>query len=221
MNGRFRDRVDAGRQLGEALAGYRGRKDLLVLGLPRGGVPVAHQVAMALDAPVDACIVRKLGTPGQEELAMGAIASGGVRVLNDDVVASLGIPPSAIAAVEARERQELARRERDYRGGRPFPELGGRTVVLVDDGVATGATMLAAIQALRKAKPRAIVVAVPVAPPSTVAELERVADEVVCLLSPEWFFAIGSWYDDFGQTSDEEVRACLAPAATPRPGSPT
>ncbi|HJU83015.1 MAG TPA: phosphoribosyltransferase [Holophagaceae bacterium] len=219
MNGRFLDRTDAGQRLGKALAKYAGRKDVLVLGLPRGGVPVACQVARALKAPVDACIVRKLGTPGQEELAMGAIASGGIRVLNEDVIASLDIPPSTITAVEARERRELERRERDYREGRPAPVIKDRTVILVDDGVATGATMFAAIQALRQGGPRSLVVAVPVAPPSTVEELERKADEVVCLLAPEYFFAIGAWYDDFGQTSDEEVRDCLHHQA--RPVSPT
>ena len=208
----FRDRVQAGRMLARALEAYRGRGDVLVLALPRGGVPVACEIAAALGAQVDLMIVRKLGTPGQEELAMGAIASGGIRVLNEDVVGPLGISEMALAQVEARERREIERREREYRGERPRPAVAGRCVVLVDDGVATGATMRAAIAGLRRQQPARLVVAVPVAPPETVEVLKAEADEVVCLAAPEIFMAIGRWYIDFAQLSDDDVRECLARA---------
>lgn len=213
----FQDRVQAGRELGRALNAYRGRGDLLVLALPRGGVPVACEIADALGAEVDLMIVRKLGTPGQEELAMGAIASGGIRVLNADIVASLGITERAIEQVEARERREIERRERAYRGARPRPAVEGNCVILVDDGVATGATMRAAIAGLRLQKPARIVVAVPVAPPDTVDVLRREADEVACLATPEPFWAIGKWYVAFPQLSDDEVRERLARTWGARP----
>jgi putative phosphoribosyl transferase len=206
----LQNRVQAGRALGAALAAYRGRRDMLVLALPRGGVPVACEVADALGAEVDLLIVRKLGTPGQEELAMGAIASGGVRVLNRDVIEPLRIPEHVIAEAERRELQEIERREAAYRGQRPRPAVAGQCVILVDDGVATGATMRAGIAALRQAKPSRIVVAVPVAPPDTVELLQGEADEVVCLATPEPFRAIGCWYVEFPQLTDEEVRARLA-----------
>lgn len=206
----LRNRTEAGRALGTALGAYRGRDDVLVLALPRGGVPVACEVADALGADVDLMIVRKLGTPGQEELAMGAIASGGVRVLNRDVIEPLQIPERAIAEVERRERVEIERREHAYRGQRPRPAVAGQCVILVDDGVATGATMRAAIAALRQQKPAKVVVAVPVAPPDTVDVLRSEADEVVCLAMPEPFRAIGCWYVEFPQLSDEEVRARLS-----------
>ena len=206
----LRDRVQAGRALGAALRTYRGRHDILVLALPRGGVPVACEVADLLGSQVDLMIVRKLGTPGQEELAMGAIASGGVRVMNRDVVEALQIPDGAVNEVERRERREIERREHAYRGQRPRPDVAGQCVILVDDGVATGATMRAAIAALRQQKPARVVVAVPVAPPDTVDVLRSEADEVVCLAMPEPFRAIGCWYVEFPQLSDEEVRTRLA-----------
>jgi putative phosphoribosyl transferase len=208
----FHDRNEAGRALARALTAYRNRKDVLVLALPRGGVPVAAEIAAALGAELDLMIVRKLGAPGQTELAMGAIASGGVRVLNRDVIASLGIKETAIEEVARREQQELERREHAYRGERPRPAIEGHCVILVDDGIATGATMRAGIEALRRLKPAKIVVAVPVAPPDTVARLRNVADEVVCLATPEPFWAIGQWYVEFPQLSDETVRQALAEA---------
>jgi erythromycin esterase-like protein/predicted phosphoribosyltransferase len=206
----FRDRREAGRQLAAKLATYAGRSDVVVLGLPRGGVPVAAEVARALGAPMDVFIVRKLGVPGYEELAMGAVASGGVRVLNQTVVNGLGIPDYVIDAVGAQEQQELGRRERVYRGGRPAPDVRGKTVILVDDGLATGATMLAAIRALKQMQPARIVVAVPTASADTCEQLKTEADEVVCAMTPEPFRAVGHWYEDFSQTTDEEVRALLA-----------
>lgn len=210
MPGLFLDRRDAGRRLAEKIAGYSNRPDVLVLALPRGGVPVAFEVARALNAPLDVFVVRKLGVPGYEELAMGAVATGGVRVLNDEVVEGLGIPAPMIDAVAARERQELARRERLYRDGRPQPEVRGRTVILVDDGLATGATMYAAIEALRQQGPARIVVAVPTASPDTCEEIKSKADEVICAITPEPFHAVGRWYQEFSQTTDEEVRELLA-----------
>jgi len=203
------DRTAAGRSLAAVLSDYYRDEDVVVLALPRGGVPVAREVAAALDATLDLILIRKLGVPMQPELAMGAIASGGVRVLNPDVVQSWRITGEDIAAVAAIEQRELERREAAYRGERPRPPVRGRTVILVDDGVATGATMRAAISALRQLGPAKIVVAVPVAPADTVQALEEVADEVICLATPEPFFAIGSCYRDFTQVSDEEVRRLL------------
>jgi len=202
---RFRDRMDAGRALAARLSTYAGRSDVIVLALPRGGVPVAFEVARALGAPLDVFLVRKLGVPGHGELAMGAIASGGIRVVSDDIVAMLAISPAAIDETAAREQTELARRERLYRGSRPFPDLQSRTVIVIDDGLATGASMEAAIVALRQRKPARIVVAVPVGAAETCQRLAAVADDVVCASTPEPFQAVGLWYDEFDQTSDEEV----------------
>jgi len=207
---RFRDRREAGRLLAAKLSAYANRPDVVVLALPRGGVPVAAEVARALGAPLDVFVVRKLGVPGHEEFAFGAIATGGVRVLNEDVVRALQIPDRVIDAVAAREQEELARRERVYRGDRPPLDVRGRTVILVDDGLATGATMHAAIRALRQQQPARIVVAVPTASPETCDELKRVVDEVVCATTPDPFYAVGLWYEDFSQTTDEEVRELLA-----------
>lgn len=203
------DRVEAGRALALALEAYRDRDDVLVLALPRGGVPVAYEVAEWLGAPLDLLLVRKLGAPGQPELAMGAIASGGIRVLNQDVVAALAVSHAAIERVEAKEQRELARREQAYRGARPAPSIAARCIIVVDDGIATGATMRAGIAALRQQGPTRIVVATPVAAPDTVALLRREADEVVCLAMPEPFIAIGRWYRDFAQVSDQQVCALL------------
>jgi predicted phosphoribosyltransferase len=210
MNGaRFRDRFQAGRRLAAALQPYAGRPNLLVLALPRGGVPVGYEVARALNAPLDVMLVRKLGVPGHEELAMGAIASGGIRILSDDVVSAFGITERVIAIAAANEEEELERRERAYRDHRPPPEVKGRTVILVDDGLATGSTMRAAAAALRAQHPERLVVAVPVAPPETCASLRNEVDDLVCARAPEPFFAVGNWYDDFSQISDEEVRQLL------------
>jgi predicted phosphoribosyltransferase len=208
----FRDRRDAGRQLAAKLRAYAGRANLLVLALPRGGVPVAFEVARSLQAPLDVFVVRKLGVPGHDELAMGAIATGGVRVLNDEVVRELGISKKIIEAVATREQQELRRRERLYRGDRPPLDVCGRIVMLVDDGLATGSTMRAAVAALRLLAPARIVVAVPVGAPSTCAELKDAADETVCVHTPEPLYAVGLWYRDFAQTSEDEVRDLLAQA---------
>jgi predicted phosphoribosyltransferase len=199
--------------LAEKVRAYERHPDAIVLALPRGGVPVAYEVAINLALPLDVFVVRKLGVPGYRELAMGAIASGGVRVLNEDVLHALPDAAAMVAEVTAQETQELERRERDYRGDRPPPEVGGRVVILIDDGLATGATMLAAIAALRKKAPARIVVAVPVCPPETLQEVERVADEMVTLFAPDWFRGVGQFYEDFAQTSDEEVRVLLARAA--------
>lgn len=208
----FRDRAEAGRFLATKLSAYAHRPDVIVLALPRGGVPVAFEVAEALRAPLDVFLVRKLGVPGYEELAMGAIATGGVRVLNEDVIRSLKISSRDIDAVAEQEQRELERRERLYRGGRQAPDVRGRTVILVDDGLATGSSMYAAVRALRMQEPARIVVAVPVAPPSTCEELRREADEVVCAATPEPFYAVGLWYEDFSQVSDEEIRNLLRQA---------
>jgi putative phosphoribosyl transferase len=205
----FHDRRDAGRRLARALAPYAGQGNLLVLALPRGGVPVGYEVARALHAPLDVYLVRKIGVPGRPELAMGAIAADGVRVLNDDVVASLRIPDAAIAGVVADEEREIARRDRLYRGARPPPAVRDMTVIVVDDGVATGATMRAAVAALRVQGPRAVVVAVPVAARETCHDLARVADDVICLATPTPFSAVGAWYADFSPTDDDEVRELL------------
>jgi predicted phosphoribosyltransferase len=208
----FRDRADAGRHLLSKLGAYQGRADVLVLGLPRGGIPVAYEVARGLGAPLDLFVVRKLGVPGQEELAMGAIATGGVRVVNREVVDALHIPPDVLDRAAEAERRELERRERSYRGDRPEPHVEGRTVILVDDGLATGSTMRAAVQALRQQRPARIVVAVPVAAFATGEELRREVEDVVCFATPEPFMAVGRFYDDFAQTTDDEVRDLLAAA---------
>ncbi len=205
----FRDRQQAGRRLADALAEYADRSDLIVLGLPRGGVPVAFEVARALHAPLDVFVVRKLGVPGFPEYAMGAIASGGVRVLNDEVLAQLDIAAGAIERVAATEAVELERRERAFRGTRPPAVLAGRVVVLVDDGLATGATMRAAVRAVRLQRPQRIIVAVPVGAPDSCRTLAREADELVCLAQPEPFFGVGRWFDDFAQTTDAEVKVLL------------
>ena len=203
------DRRDAGRQLAARLAGYVGHPDVLVLGLPRGGVPVAYEVARALHAPLDVLVVRKLGVPGQRELAMGAIASGGLRVLNLDVVRALGISSVTLESVSDRELEELERQQRVYRGHSPAPQLDGRTIIVVDDGLATGSTMRAAVGALRQGNPARIVVAVPVAAEEVVRRLLEEADSVVCLVSPPDFHAVSMCYEDFSQTGDEEVRKLL------------
>ena len=205
----FVDRRDAGRVLALHLAKYSNRDDVIVLALPRVGVPVAYEVASALGAPMDVFLVRKLGTPGHRELAMGAIASGGVRVLNDDVVRWYGIQEAAIERVAHEEEQELQRRERAYRDDLPAPDLANRTVILIDDGLATGSTMRAAAQAVRAHHPTRVVIAVPVGAPQTCTELAAVADEVICARTPEPFSAVGQWYLNFNQTDDEEVRDLL------------
>jgi len=211
----FRNRTDAGDRLAEKLEHYASRPDVIVLALPRGGVPVGYEVARSLGAPLDVFLVRKLGVPGREELAMGAIASGGVRVLNEDVMSELQIPQQWVDVVAARELEELRRREAAYRDGRSAPDVRGKTVILVDDGLATGASMRAAVAALRKLGPARIVVAVPVGAQQTCDEFRDVADEVVCAEMPDPFYAVGSWYADFDQTTDDEVRALLADANRP------
>jgi predicted phosphoribosyltransferase len=209
----FRDRHDAGIQLAAELRAYQNDPNVLVFGLPRGGVPVAFEVARALHAPLDVFVVRKLGVPGHRELAMGAISSGGVRVLNSEVVDSLQIPGPMIDAVARLEQKELERQERAYRGDAPFPPLAGRTVIVVDDGLATGSTMRAAVRAIRQSGPARIVVAAPVAAAATCRMLRTEADEVVCVNVPEDFHAVSLWYEEFAQTSDEEVRNLLEDAA--------
>lgn len=208
----FRDRADAGRALAAALAAWREQADVLVLALPRGGVPVAYEVASALALRLDLMLVRKLGTPGHKEMAMGAIASGGVRVLNDDLIRGLYIAPAAIDAVAQQEVLELRRRDLTYRGKRPAPAVTGQRVILVDDGLATGATMRAAIAAARLQSPAHIAVAVPVAPVETLAMLRPLVDQLICLLTPAPFFSVGQWYRDFAQTTDEEVKTLLSKA---------
>ncbi len=210
----FHDRQDAGFQLAAALAKYAADPNVRVLGLPRGGVPVAYQVARALHAPLDIFVVRKLGVPGHRELAMGAIASGGVRVLNPEVVESLQISPSIIDAVADYEQRELERQERLYRGDTPFPGLAGRTVIVVDDGLATGSTMRAAVRALRQSGPARIVVAVPVGAVETCRSLAEDADDVVCAFTPQDFHAVSLWYEEFDQTTDDEVRTLLESAVS-------
>ena len=210
----FRDRADAGRFLAGELEHLRGRSDLIVLALPRGGVPVGYEIARALSAPLDVFVVRKLGVPGQTELAMGAVASGGVRVLNEEVIGALGrYAPEAVERATRQETEELHRREEQYRGARSFPELTGKTVIVVDDGLATGATMRAAARAVRQRRPSRLIIAVPVAAESSCREMQAEADEVICAYMPEAFFGVGQFYENFSQTSDEEVRACLARAA--------
>jgi putative phosphoribosyl transferase len=205
----FRDRAEAGRRLARKLAAYAGKPDVIVLALPRGGVPVGYEVARALGASLDVFVVRKLGVPGHEELAMGAIASGNVRVLNDEVVRALRIPPDVIDRVTAEEQIELERREQLYRDGRPAADVRGRAAILVDDGLATGASMSAAVAALRQLGPKRIVVAVPVAAASACEAFRSKVDEVVCAMTPESFQAVGIWYNDFSQTTDDEVRALM------------
>ena len=202
----FANRREAGKELAGRLGAYRGRTDLVILALPRGGVPVAFEIAEALDAPMDIFVVRKLGMPGHPEFAMGAIATGGVRVMSQDVIRSYGIPPEQIEAVARAEHAELERREREYRGGRTPIELQGRTVILVDDGLATGSTMRAAVQAVRAHEPAGVIVAVPVGATSTCQELAAITDETICARMPERFSSVGLWYRDFSQTTDDEVR---------------
>jgi putative phosphoribosyl transferase len=206
----IKNRTVAGQALGKSLAAYTNREDVIVLALPRGGVPVGYEVARAINAPLDLMLVRKLGIPGQEELAMGAIATGGARVLNDDIIAAMCISENTLSMVAKREQLELERRQRAYRGNRPLPHIEGQCVILVDDGVATGATMLAAVTALRQLHPGRIVVAIPVAPLESIERLQRETDEVVCLETPDPFLAIGRWYQAFPQLSDNDVRRLLA-----------
>lgn len=210
----FKDRVDAGRRLAKELSKYANRSDVLILALPRGGVPVAFEVAKELNVKMDVFIVRKLGVPGNEELAMGAIASNDIRVLNEDVVMSFQVPDRVIATVAANELRELERRERLYRGDRPKPDISGSTVILIDDGLATGATMRAAAAALKTKNPAKIVVAVPTAAPDTCEFFGREVDEVICVTTPEPFYGVGAWYVDFRQTTDEEVIELLEKART-------
>lgn len=209
----FKDRRDAGKALAQKLTAYTDRLDVIVFALPRGGVPVAYEVALALKAPLDIWIVRKLGLPGQEELALGAISSGGLRVLNQDIIRALAIPEEAINVVAQKEFQELQRREQMYRGDRPLSDVQGRTVILVDDGLATGASMRAAVAALRARHPARIVIAVPVAAVETCHAFEFEVDEIVCVMTPEPFQGVSRWYADFRQTSDEEVRTLLEEAS--------
>lgn len=205
----FRNRIDAGKELAELLKRFSQRPNLLVLGLPRGGVPVAFEIARILRAPMDIFIVRKLGVPGQEELAMGAIATGGTRVLNRGVIIDLGIPENELEEVTRREEQELQRREHSYRDDRPLPRIQGKTIILVDDGLATGASMYAAILAIKQQKPQAIIVAVPVAAPDTCDSFAKIVDEIICAATPEPFHGVGAWYEDFSQVSDEQVHEYL------------
>jgi putative phosphoribosyl transferase len=209
---RFRDRADAGRILAADLSHYAGRTDVIVLALPRGGVPVANEVARAIGAPLDIFLVRKLGLPGQEEFAMGAIASGGVRLINNDVVRAYGVSAAQIESIVAAEQRELDRRERAYRDGRPLPQIAGRTVILIDDGLATGFSMRAAVMALRADAPARVVVAVPVAARETCEEFRDLVDEIVCAETPDPFYAVGIWYEDFSQTTDREVHELLRAA---------
>jgi putative phosphoribosyl transferase len=212
---RFPDRYVAGRQLAARLRSYAGRTDVVVLGLPRGGVPVAAEVASAIGAPLDVLVVRKIGVPFQPELAMGAIASGGVRVLNQDVIRLAGITPAMIERAASEQQRELERREHAYRNGRKAIPLSGKIVLIVDDGLATGSTMRAAVAAVRQLQPARVVVAVPVGAPETCELLADTADEVICMAMPTPFSAVGQWYEDFSQTTDEEVRALLAGTIQP------
>ena len=206
---RFHDRREAGDRLAERLHAYANRPDAIVLALPRGGVPVAYEVAEQLRVPLDVFVVRKLGVPGQEELAMGALASGGVRVLDDELIRMAGVSPTDIERATSMATEELSRQEARYRGARPFPDIRDKTVILVDDGLATGSTMRAAVRALRAQRPTSIVVAVPVGAPETCDALRAVADDVVCVATPDPFRAVGLWYEDFSQTTDDEVHALL------------
>jgi putative phosphoribosyl transferase len=209
---RFRDRREAGRVLARKLSAYAGHTDVIILALPRGGVPVAYEVALALNARLDIFLVRKLGLPGHEELAIGAIAAGGVRVLNDDIIRALHIPEEVINIVAQRELQELQRREHNYRGDRPAPEVRDRKVILIDDGLATGASMRAAVVGVRAQHPARIVIAVPAAAPELCNAFQFEVDEIVCALTPEPFYGLSRWYEDFSQTTDEEVRMFLEKA---------
>jgi putative phosphoribosyl transferase len=223
MKLRFKDRSEAGKYLASRLLNYRNAEETLILALPRGGVVIGFEVAKELLLPLDVLVVRKLGVPGHEELAMGAIATGGIRLLNEALLHGLALPPKTILQVEQREERELARREREYRGDRPACDVEGKTVILVDDGIATGSTIQAAILSLRQRGVGRLVVAAPVAPPSVVELLRKHSDEVVCIMTPENFGGVGAWYDDFSQTSDEEVRRllhlnthfCTYPSPTP------
>lgn len=214
---RYHDRYSAGRALAKPLDRYANRNDVIVLGLARGGVPVGYEIAKALGCALDVFLVRKLGVPWQQELAMGAIASGGVRILNDDIIDSLAISQPVIDATAEREQRELERRERLYRDGRAAPDLAGRTIILVDDGLATGASMRAAAAAVRTCGPRRVVVAVPVASVEAFEELSQEVDECVCGATPQPFFGVGYWYVDFSQTSDGEVQELLARSAVRNP----
>ena len=209
----FSDRRDAGRKLAQKLSAYANRSDVVVLALPRGGVPVAYEVALALNAPLDIFTVRKLGLPGHEELAMGAIATGGARVINQDVVRSFNVPRGVIEAVAKQELNELERRERVFRGNRIMPEIHGKTAILIDDGLATGASMQAAILGLRAKNPARIVVAVPTAPLETCEAFKKLVDEMICATSPEPFYGVGQWYEDFSQVTDEQVQTLLKQAS--------
>jgi putative phosphoribosyl transferase len=213
MRTTFRDRTEAGQMLAERLREYERNTAAIILALPRGGVPVGFEIATRLGLPLDVFVVRKLGVPGQRELAMGAIASGGLRVLNQDVLSAMPHAAATVAEVTSQEAREVERRERDYRQDRVPLEVAGRTIILVDDGLATGATMLAAVSALRKKEPAEIIVAVPVCPPETLSEIERVADKTVILFAPDWFRGVGQFYEDFAQVSDETVRLLLARGA--------
>lgn len=206
---KYRNRQEAGKMLAQALNYYANQKDVLVLGLPRGGVPVAFEIAQALHAPLDVFIVRKLGVPGHEELAMGAIAMDGAQVFNEEIIRELAIPQAAISRVIASEEEELKRRELSYRGNRPFPTIKDKTIILVDDGIATGATMRAAIKALRQLKPVRIIVAVPVAEIGMCETMQSLVDQFICPMRPSYFYAVGAWYEDFSQTTDEEVYTLL------------
>ncbi len=210
---KLHDRTQAGQMLAKKLTAYANRADVLVLGLPRGGVPVAYEVAKALNVPLDVCIVRKFAVPSHKELAMGAIASDGVRVLNFDIISDFGISSKMIDAVAAKELRELQRRDHMYRGNRPSPDLRHRTIILVDDGIATGSTIRAAISILQLEQPAKIIVAVPVAPPDVYKELKTEVDEIVCLMTPEPFYTVELWYDNFSQTTDEEVHRLLEQSA--------
>lgn len=205
----YLDRREAGAVLAESLKAFKNQKDTIILGLPRGGVPVAYEVAQTLRTPLDVFIVRKLGVPGQPELAMGAIASGNTVIFNEDIIHHLGISKTAIDRIIQAEKIELARREQSYRGKKPFPDLTRKTVILIDDGIATGATMRAAVKALRQMHPTKIVIAVPVAEKSTCKKMSEIADEVICPQQPDDFYAVGAWYENFSQTTDEEVRELL------------
>ena len=213
----FADRREAGKELASRLRKYAGRGDTVVLALPRGGVPVAYEIAEALDAPLDIFVVRKLGMPGHPEYAMGAIASGGIRVIDQAALRRFGVTDEQLAAVAAAEERELERRERQYREGLPLPDVTGKTVILIDDGLATGATMAAAAAALKAQGPAKLVVAVPVSAPETCDAFREIVDEVVCGATPEPFYAVGLWYEDFSQTSDDEVHDLLARAARELP----